>query len=179
VIALHLAGAALFALAGLLGVALTPVGVPGAWMLIGLAGTVDVTAMLFGRGEPLPFGVQSLAIAVVAAVAGEVIEFIAGALGAKAGGASRSGVVGSMIGGFIGVVAGTLLVPVPIVGSIVGALAGVAIGAAIGEIVFHGRTARDSVRPAAGAAVGRVIGSLAKLPCSLVAWAALVYDAFT
>lgn len=175
---LQYAGAGVFALVGLIAVVLTPVGVPGAWMLIGLAGTVDVTAMLFGRGDALPFGVQSIAIAVAAAALGEVLEFVASALGAKAGGASRAGMVGSMVGGFVGVVAGTLLVPVPVLGSIVGALAGVAIGAAVGEIAFHGRTARDSVRPAAGAAVGRVIGSLAKLPCSLVVWAALVYDAF-
>lgn len=175
---LQYVGAAIFALVGLVSVVLTPVGVPGTWMLIGVAGTVDVTSMLFGRGDALPFGVQSLAIAVAAAVVGEALEFVAGALGAKAGGASRAGMVGSMVGGFAGVIAGTLLVPVPIVGSIVGALAGVALGAVVGETVFHGRTARDAVRPAAGAAIGRVIGSLSKLPCSLVAWAALVYDAF-
>jgi hypothetical protein len=35
-------------------------------MLIGVAGTVDVTAMMFERGS-LPFGVQSLAVAVSAA----------------------------------------------------------------------------------------------------------------
>ena len=61
----------------------------------------------------------------------------------------------------------------------VGALAGVALGALVGEIALHGRSARDAVRPALGAAVGRVIGSLAKLPCALVAWIVLVYDAFT
>lgn len=176
---LQYAGAGIFALIGLIAVVLTPVGVPGAWMLIGLAGTVDVTSMLFGRDDTLPFGVQGLAVAVAAAALGEVLEFVAGALGAKAGGASRAGMVGSMIGGFVGVIAGTLMVPVPVVGSVVGALAGVAVGAAVGEIAFHGRTARDAVRPAAGAAVGRVIGSLAKIPCSLVVWAALVYDAFT
>lgn len=171
-------GAALFALVGLLAVALTPIGVPGAWMLIGVAGTVDVTAMMFERGS-LPFGVQSLAVAVGAAVAGELLEFVAGALGARAGGASRSGMVGSLVGGFVGVVIGTLAIPVPLVGSIVGALAGVVVGAVVGETAFHGRGIGDAVRPAAGAAIGRVIGSLAKLPCAFIAWAALVYDAFT
>lgn len=175
---MQMVGAALFALIGLLAVALTPVGVPGAWMLIGVAGTVDVTAMMFERGS-LPFGVQSLAVAVSAAVAGELLEFVAGALGARAGGASRAGMVGSLIGGFVGVVLGTFLIPVPLVGSIVGALAGVVIGAVVGEMVFRGRTLGDTVRPAAGAAIGRVVGSLAKLPCAFIAWAALVYDAFT
>lgn len=176
---LHYAGAVGFALSGLLGVLLTPAGVPGAWMIIGIAGTMDVTAMLFGSAEPLPFGLRALAIAIAAAAVGEMLEFVAGALGAKAGGASRAGMIGSMVGGVVGVIVGTLVIPVPIVGSIVGALAGVALGALVGEIALHGRSARDAVRPALGAAVGRVIGSLAKLPCALVAWIVLVYDAFT
>lgn len=176
--AVQMVGAALFALIGLLAVVLTPVGVPGAWMLIGVAGTVDVTAMMFERGS-LPFGVQSLAVAVSAAVAGEVLEFIAGAMGARAGGASRAGMAGSLIGGFVGVVLGTFMIPVPLIGSIIGALAGVVLGAVAGEMLFHGRTIGDTVRPAAGAAIGRVLGSLAKLPCAFIAWAALSYDAFT
>lgn len=176
---LHYAGAVGFALSGLLSVLLTPAGVPGAWMIIGIAGTVDVTAMLFGSAEPLPFGLRALAIAIAAAALGEVLEFIAGALGAKAGGASRAGMVGSMVGGVVGVIAGTILIPVPIVGSIVGALVGVSLGALFGEMALHGRSASESMRPALGAAVGRVIGSLAKLPCALVTWIVLVYDAFT
>ena len=176
--AVQMLGAALFALLGLLAVALTPIGVPGPWMLIGVAGTVDVTAMVFERGS-LPFGVQSLAVAVSAAVVGEVLEFIAGAMGARAGGASRAGMAGSLVGGFVGVVLGTILIPVPLAGSIVGALAGVVAGAVVGEMAFHGRAIGDTVRPAAGAAMGRVLGSLAKLPCAFIAWAALAYDAFT
>jgi uncharacterized protein YqgC (DUF456 family) len=171
-------GAALFALMGLLAVMLTPIGVPGAWMLIGVAGTVDATAMVFERGS-LPFGAESLAVAVGAAVAGELLEFVAGAMGARAGGASRSGMVGSLVGGFVGVVVGTLAIPLPLVGSIVGALLGVVLGAVVGEMAFHGRALGDTVRPAAGAAIGRVVGSLAKLPCAFIAWAALSYDAFT
>jgi uncharacterized protein YqgC (DUF456 family) len=179
VIALEYAGAAVFALVGLVAVVLTPVGVPGAWMMLGIAGTVDVTAMLFGAGRPLPFGAWALAVAVTAAALGEALEFVAGAMGAKAGGASRSGVVGSMVGGFAGVIAGTLLVPMPVLGSVVGALVGVVAGAVIGETLFHGRSVGASVRPAAGAALGRLLGSVAKLPCSMVAWVVLVYDAFT
>jgi uncharacterized protein YqgC (DUF456 family) len=179
VIWLQHAGAAIFAILGLVAVMLTPLGVPGAWMVIGIAGTVDVTAMMFGGTQPPPFGLAAFAIAVSAAAVGEVLEFIAGALGAKAGGASRAGMAGSMVGGIAGVIVGTVLLPVPLLGSIIGALAGVALGAVVGEVAFHGRTAVDSVRPAFGATVGRVIGSLAKLPCALVAWIALVYEAFT
>jgi uncharacterized protein YqgC (DUF456 family) len=156
VIWLQYAGATVFALLGLIFVVLTPIGVPGAWMLIGVAGSVDVTVMLAG-GSSMPYGLTALAVAVAAATLGELLEFVAASLGARAGGASRSGMVGS----------------------VVGALVGVAAGAVIGETAFHGRSAGDAMRPATGAVIGRVIGSLAKLPCALVAWMALVVDAFT
>lgn len=175
---LQYAGASAFALTGLLAVLLTPVGVPGAWMVIGIAFTVDATAMAFAGAGPLPFGAGTLVIAIVAAVVGEALEFVASAFGAKAGGASRSGMVGSLLGGVVGVIAGTFLIPVPVIGSVIGALLGVVLGALVGEVAFHGRSTGDAVRPALGAAVGRVVGSLVKLPCALVAWAVLVYDAF-
>lgn len=179
-IVLEYAGAAVFALVGLAAVALTPVGVPGAWMLIGIAASVDVASMLFGGADRvLPFGWTPMLVAVAAAVVGEVLEFVASAMGAKAGGASRSGMVGSLVGGFVGVIAGTILIPVPLAGSMAGALLGVVGGAVVGEMAFHGRQAGQAVRPAAGAALGRLLGSVAKLPCSMVAWGVLVYDAFT
>jgi uncharacterized protein YqgC (DUF456 family) len=62
---------------------------------------------------------------------------------------------------------------------VVGALLGVAAGAVIGETALHGRTAGEAMRPATGAVIGRVLGSLAKLPCALIVWMALVVDAFT
>lgn len=172
------AAATAFAVLGLLVALLTPIGVPGAWMLIGVAGTVDVTVMLAG-GSTMPFGLTSLAVAAAAAAVGEALEFVAASLGAKAGGASRAGMAGSMVGGLVGVLAGTLLIPVPVAGTVLGALTGVAGGAVIGETVFHGRAASDAMRPATGAVIGRVLGSLAKLPCALVSWMALVHDAFT
>jgi iron complex transport system permease protein len=60
-----------------------------------------------------------------------------------------------------------------------GVIVGVVLGAVAGEMLFHGRAIGDTMRPAAGAAIGRVLGSLAKLPCAFIAWAALSYDAFT
>jgi len=174
---LHYAGATLFALIGLLAVVLTPIGIPGAWMLVGVAGSIDVAALLFGKSD-LPFSAASLAVALGAAVAGEVLEFLASAMGARAGGASRAGMTGSIIGGFAGVIAGTVMIPIPIMGSVIGALAGVVFGAIAGEMFFHNRTISASIKPAAGAAMGRLLGSLAKLPCALIAWVALVYEAF-
>jgi len=175
---LQYAGATVFAAVGLLAALLTPVGVPGAWMIIGVAGTVDATVMISG-GDTLPFGVRPLVVAVAAAALGEALEFVASAAGAKAGGASRAGMAGSMVGGIVGVIGGTVLIPVPIVGSIVGAIGGVVLGAVLAEVLVQGRTVGQSVRPATGAAIGRALGSLAKLPCALIAWMVLVYDAFT
>lgn len=174
---LEYAGAASFALIGFFGVLVTPLGIPAAWVMIGIAAIADGASMMWGDG-PLPFGLPTLFIAAAAALLGELLEFLAGASGAKAGGASRSGVIGSMVGGLVGVIAGTVFVPAPLIGSIGGALFGVAAGAMAGEMIFRSRTIRDAVRPAIGAAVGRVLGSLVKLPCALITWIVLVRDAF-
>ena len=165
----HYFGATLFALFGVACVIVTPLGLPGTWIMIGVAGATDAVVMWMWPGQPMPFGVSALVIAVLAGTAGEIVEFVAGALGAKAGGASRKGAVGSMIGSIIGLIIGTVLIPIPLAGS--------AIGAIIGE-KMHGREMKDSLKPAAGAAIGRILGSLSKAPFALIAWCVLVWDAF-
>ena len=103
---------------------------------------------------------------------------VAGALGAKAGGASRKGAVGSMIGSIVGLIIGTVLIPIPLAGSAIGAIAGAIVGAIAGE-KMHGREMKNSLKPAAGAAIGRILGALSKAPFALVAWSVLMWDAFT
>ncbi|MSR33957.1 MAG: DUF456 family protein [Phycisphaerales bacterium] len=171
-------GATLFALFGLACVVVTPLGLPGTWIMIGVAGTVDAVMMGLWPMQHIPFGMNALVIAVLAGIAGEALEFVAGALGAKAGGASRKGAVGSMIGSVIGLIIGTILIPIPLVGSAIGAVAGAVVGAIVGEKI-HGREMKDSLKPAAGAAIGRILGALSKAPFALIAWSVLVWDAFT
>ena len=173
----HYFGATLFALFGVACVIVTPLGLPGTWIMIGVAGATDAVVMWMWPAQPMPFVVSALVIAVLAGTAGEIVEFVAGALGAKAGGASRKGAVGSMIGSIIGLIIGTVLIPIPLAGSAIGAIAGASVGAIIGE-KMHGREMKDSLKPAAGAAIGRILGSLSKAPFALIAWCVLVWDAF-
>ena len=174
----HFMGASCFALFGLLCVVITPLGLPGTWFMIAMAGAVDALVMWIWPTQPVPFGALALVIAVLAGTAGEALEFVAGALGAKAGGASRKGAVGSMIGSIIGLVAGTIFIPSPLAGSAIGAVAGAVGGAIVGEQI-HGREISDSIKPAAGAAIGRILGALSKAPFALIAWCVLTLDAFT
>ena len=171
-------GATLFTLFGLVCVVITPIGLPGTWIMIGVAGATDVVAIWIWPTQQVPFGVWALVIAILAGTLGEVLEFVAGALGAKAGGASRKGAIGSMIGSVVGLVIGTIFIPIPLVGSAIGAVAGAIVGAIVGEKI-HGRDMKDSLKPAAGAAVGRILGALSKAPFALIAWSVLAWDAFT
>jgi uncharacterized protein YqgC (DUF456 family) len=108
---------------------------------------------------------------------GELLEFMLSAFGAKRFGASRSGMFGSIIGGFVGALCGTVLLPLPIFGTLVGALLGTATGAVIGEM-RHGRKFGETTRPALGAVLGRLLGTLAKFPCAIIVLAILAAAAF-
>jgi len=167
-----------FTLFGVLCVGVVIAGIPGAWILIGVAIAIDFLDWLWlPAGAPLTFHPLTLAAAGLVAGVGELLEFTLSAYGAKRFGASRAGMVGSIIGGFVGAVAGTVLVPVPVLGTLAGALAGTAAGAVVGEL-NHGRRIGETTGPATGAVIGRVAGTLAKLPCAVVVFIALVAAAF-
>lgn len=167
-----------FALFGLVSTGLVLVGLPGAWLTIAAAIAIDLLqSNWMPAGAPLVFHPITLAVAVAIAALGEILEFALSAAGARRFGASRAGMVGSIIGGLIGAVAGTFLLPVPVVGTLTGALIGTAIGAIVGE-VHAGKSLQQSARPAAGAVIGRALGTLAKLPCAAAVWLLLAIAAF-
>ena len=111
------------------------IGLPGTWLMIALAFGLSLTQRLWapsGSEWLVPWWV--FLIGIVIAIIGEVLEFMAGALGAKKGGASKQGMLGALIGGFAGTLIGTFVIPIPIVGSLIGAIIGCGIGAIIGEL---------------------------------------------
>lgn len=176
--AIAIAVGVLFCLAGLACLALAILGMPGVWILIALAVGIDLIDGWWLEAPQRPtFSIGVLVAAVLLAAAGELVEFLASAVGASRGGASRRGIVGSLLGALLGALAGTLLIPVPVVGTLAGAVAGSFLGAVLGEIAA-GRTARGSIRPATGAAIGRVLGTLGKLPFAISVWAVLSVAAF-
>lgn len=148
------------------------IGLPGTWLMIALAfGLCLVQRLWAGSGSDWLVPWWVFLIGIVIAIIGEVLEFMAGALGAKKGGASKQGMLGALIGGFAGTLIGTFTIPVPIVGSLIGAIIGCGIGAVIGELKATPEAQlKDTIKPAAGAVVGRILGALAKLPCALVVW---------
>lgn len=153
-------------------------GLPGIWMMIALAVVNEFTNIwLLGAGGDW-FAWTAIGIAVVIALGAEAVEFLAGAAGARAGGASKWGMLGALVGGVVGALLGTLFIPIPIIGTLGGAALASACGAIIGEMRGSDKSLRASIAPAAGAAGGRILGTLAKLPFAVGAWLILVVGAF-
>jgi uncharacterized protein YqgC (DUF456 family) len=170
----RLSVAALFGLLGIVCVVLTAIGLPGLWLLLLLAGALQF-ADRFWRSDGSTFAPLTLGIAVAAAVGAEALEFIAGARGAQKAGASRRGMVGAMVGGIVGALLGApfgLLV-----GAIIGGVIGSAVGAIVMEMTRPGQTLEGALRPAHGAAMGRLQGVLGKLLVTIGLWLALTIAA--
>ena len=143
---------------------LTVVGLPGNWIMLAVAVVYD---LLIPDGR-LGIGLGFLGVLALLALFGELIEFLAGALGVRQmGGSGCSAVLamlGSLIGGFLGVFAGAAI-PIPIVGSVIGALVLASLGALAGAVAgekWHGRELNASLKVGAGAFVGRFLGTAAK-----------------
>jgi len=151
--------------------AMTLLGLPGNWLMIITAALVVwwVEAPMIGR--------WAFAAVIAMAVAGELIELLAGAIGSKRGGGTRWGAIGALIGGIAGALAGTLLIPIPLVGTILGAAGGAFTGATALELT-SGRTRGEAVRAGRGAAIGHVTGNLTKFALGCAIWLTLAIAAF-
>jgi uncharacterized protein YqgC (DUF456 family) len=168
-----------FAAFGVLSVGLVVVGLPGAWLLVATAVAIDLLQSLWmPAGAPFVFHPLTILAAVVVATAGEVLELVLSAAGARRFGASRAGMIGSVIGGVLGALVGTCTIPLPVLGTIAGALIGTAAGAVLGEVAGGKKPLKDTAGPATGAVIGRVLGTLAKLPCAAVVFVILAVAAF-
>jgi uncharacterized protein YqgC (DUF456 family) len=172
--------AVVFAILGLACLLTVPMGLPGVWMLVGLAALLELAdGVYLGAAQPTTFGWTLLAVAAGLAALGEVVEAAAGAAGAKWGGGTRRGVIGAIVGGILGALVFTLLVPIPVVGTLLGALVGTFLGALVGETTAeHGRHPNESLRAALAAALGRLAGTLGKLGIGTVVYVLLVRAAF-
>jgi hypothetical protein len=137
---------------------------PGNWIIV-LA--TAIYAYFFPESETSGVGWLGIGVLVALAVAGEIIEFVAGAAMAGKRGASRRAmalaVVGTMVGSILGAI---FTIPIPILGPIVGALAGGAggafCGAWLGEI-WKGKSVEEGMHVGTGALLGRLLGTSGKL----------------
>lgn len=141
------------------GVVLTALQLPGTWLMV--ATTACFAWYRWGM-EHWSYGWWALAGLLGLAVLGELVEFVAGALGSRKAGGSRRGAAISIGTALVGAILGSLFIPIPIVGTLLGAALGAGVGASAGD-KWAGHTWAETARGFKGAAVGKLSGAAAKL----------------
>jgi uncharacterized protein YqgC (DUF456 family) len=156
--------AAILLVLNTLGLFLIVLGLPGTWFM------VLATALFawLGQKEGM-ISVPTLVVLAGLALAGEVVEFAAGAAGSRGAGGSWRGSAGALGGGIAGGILGTFLIPIPVLGSILGACLGAFAGALLGEM-SGGKRLEPAIRVGRGAFVGRLLGTVYKLAAGGVIW---------
>jgi hypothetical protein len=152
------------------GLAITPFGLPGNWVILGCAVAYGFTTG-WAKFDPWGFPV----VLGVAALLGEVIEAVSSAVGARKYGSSRGGMIAAIVGSIVGLIIGSGIVP--IVGSLVGAFAGAFLGAFLYEYTRL-NDPRQAFRSGLGALLGRTAAVVAKEAIGLVMVGAIVYQIF-
>lgn len=143
---------------------------PGNWLMI-------VTTVLFAIWQEGSFNISVIIAAIIVALAGEILEFVAGPGGAKVGGGGKKAMVAAIIGAILGAILGTVLIPVPLLGTLLGS----AIGAGLAVLVVEqksGKEFKESLRTATSAGIGQVLGAFAKIIAGVIIWLIFVIAAF-
>lgn len=164
--------ATVFSVLNLVWLMLNIVSLPGNWLMLASAG---VLAWLYWPTEI--FSKWTLIFVFVLALAGEVIDFFAGMVGAKWAGAGKGAGLAAIVGGIVGALAGTAMIPVPVLGSLMGAVIGAGLGAAIVELQ-SGRKAGSILRSGVGSGLGQLLGKVAKLLLGMLIWIVLTVAVF-
>ncbi|OPX24144.1 MAG: hypothetical protein B1H04_02675 [Planctomycetales bacterium 4484_123] len=158
--------------------ALSLLALPGNWLMV-----LTTVLVAWWRWDPAKsysdqmFSIYVLAAIVLLAVAGEIVEFFAGAAGARKAGGSWWASIGALLGGIVGVVVGTLLIPIPLLGTIIGAGGGACLGA-WGLEALGGHKGRRSLKAGLGAGVGWIIGAATKAALGALIWLIVAVAAF-
>lgn len=141
---------------------MTLLGLPGNWLMIG-------TTLLFmwWYGDVRAYATWALVLLVLLGVLGEVLEFLLGAVGSRKAGGSIFAAGMSILFSIIGGVVGTFALPIPVVGTLVGACAGAFAGSVLGDVAV-GRSPVVAMQAGRGAAVGRFLGTVAKVLVGVV-----------
>jgi uncharacterized protein len=151
---------------------------PGNWALLGLTA---LFAWLIPHDNSRGISSSAVWILLALAIAGEVIEFVAGAAGAAKRGASRRSIWLSLIGALAGSIGGAIVgLPIAIVGSPIAALLGGAAGAFAGAYLgetWAERPHGQSFEVAKGAFLGRLWGTVGKFAVGAVMLGVTAVDA--
>jgi uncharacterized protein len=134
---------------------LTPLGVPGLWIMVAVLGVGTWLGAV---------GVTILVLCVVLAAAAEVVEYlIIDRLNVRYGG-SRLAFWGAIIGGVAGVLIG---MPVPVIGSIIAGFLGSFAGAAVATL-YETRKVESAARVGWGTLMGRMWAAAAKVAAGMI-----------
>ncbi len=136
-------------------------------MLVGLIGTIVpmipgipliyLGFLIYGLfNHWIDYGAGAMAFWGVLTILSVVLDYYAGAIGAKKYGASRAGIWGAIIGGVLGI----------LFLGFIGILAGPFIGAVTGELLV-GRSGNSALRSGWGTLIGFLAGSLFKIILAL------------
>ena len=147
-----------------------PFMLPGNWLML-------VTTYLFAwwQWDMGIFGWPLLIAITILALIGEIIEFFAGAGGAKKAGSGWLGALAAVGGAIFGAVVGTGIMPV--LGTILGACFGAGLATWIVERIT-GKEQDASVRSGVGAGTGVLIGTVSKFCIGCLIWLLITIAAF-
>ncbi len=153
----------------LLGLVMTPFGLPGNWLIF-------ACGIIYGfTSHWSKFGIGYITFLVGIALAGEVLEFFSAAVGARRFGSSRGGEIAAFVGSIAGLLIGSGIAP--IIGSLIGAFAGAFLGAFLYEFNRMDDT-RHAARAGLGALLGRTVAMGIKELIGLIMAGSLVYYFF-
>jgi uncharacterized protein YqgC (DUF456 family) len=155
-------------------------GLPGNWLIV-LFSALFAWLVRGPDGLPAMSG-YVVVVLLLLALAGELVEFLAGMAGAARQRASRRSLALSLVGSIVGSLAGVAVgLPVPVVGSAVAAVVGGALGAFLGAAIGEHWKGTDPQRTlAVGSAAfwGRLWGTAGKLAVGAVMVIVATVDAF-
>ncbi len=151
----------LLTLCTLAGVALAAFQLPGLWLILACGAGYDG---YFGWTR---IGWMWWAGIVVAAIAVEIVDTLAGVLAARKAGASRRAAIGALIGGFIGMIVLSVPIPIPGVGAIVGGLLGCFFGALLAELSLN-KHMSVGMKVGGFAVLGKIVGLTIKTSAAAI-----------
>lgn len=140
------------------GILVSALQLPGNWLILAAAVGYDA----YYQWQRL--GWKWLAVLGALAAAGELAELLSTAIAAQRAGASRRAGIGALVGGFAGML--LLSIPIPVIGTIIGGVVGCFAGALVMELTLHDDLAKGT-RVGVSASIGRLLGLVAKLACSM------------